>query len=81
MKTDHPNINKLFEVFEWKNEFVLIMELCEGGDLFSYIKSQKSFGENKVAEIMKQVLSGLVYLHKNNIVHRDLKPDNMLYDT
>jgi serine/threonine protein kinase len=25
MKVDHPNINKLFEVFEWGNQFVLIM--------------------------------------------------------
>ena len=30
---------------------------------------------------MKQIMSGIVYLHKNNIVHRDLKPENMLYDT
>ena len=29
---------------------------------------------------MKQILSGVVYLHKNNIAHRDLKPENMLYD-
>lgn len=25
MKLDHPNLNKLFEVFEWKNQFVLVM--------------------------------------------------------
>ena len=43
MKTDHPNLNKLFEVFEWKNQYVLVMELCEGGDLFAKIKTQKSF--------------------------------------
>lgn len=57
------------------------MELCEGGDLFNFIKTQKAFTESKVADIMKQIMSGVVYMHKNNIVHRDLKPENMLYDT
>lgn len=80
MKLDHPNLNKLFEVFEWKNQYVLIMELCEGGDLFKKIQKQQTFPESKVADIMKQILSGVVYLHSMNIVHRDLKPENMLYD-
>lgn len=56
------------------------MELCEGGDLFNRIKDQKTFPESKVADILKQILSGVVYLHANNIVHRDLKPENLLYD-
>jgi calcium-dependent protein kinase len=74
MRLDHPNINKLFEVFEWKQQFVLINELCEGGDLFQIIKSNKSFSEKKVAQIMKEILSGVVYMHKQKIMHRDLKP-------
>lgn len=39
MKIDHPNLNKLFEVFEWRNHYALLMELCDGGDLFEKIKS------------------------------------------
>ena len=81
MKLDHPNINKLFEVFQWKQQFVLVNELCEGGDLFTMIKNNKTFTEKKVAELMKQILSGVVYMHKQNIMHRDLKPQNILYDT
>lgn len=74
MKTDHPNINKLYEAYEWQKQYVLIMDLCEGGDLFSMIKKERAFSERRVAEIMKQILAGVFYLHKNRIVHRDLKP-------
>ncbi len=38
IEMDHPNIIKLYEVFEWKKQFVIVMELCEGGDLFHIIK-------------------------------------------
>jgi calcium-dependent protein kinase len=81
IKLDHPNIAKLYEVFEWKNQFVLIMELMEGGDLFHFIKQNKLFSEKKAAELMKQIMSAVFYMHKQNVCHRDLKPENMLYDT
>ncbi len=31
---DHQNIARLFEVYDYKNNYVLIMELCDGGQLF-----------------------------------------------
>lgn len=34
MKLDHPNIKKIYEVFLWKDKLAMVMELCEGGDLF-----------------------------------------------
>jgi calcium-dependent protein kinase len=43
--------------------------------------AKQSLSENCIAEMMAQILSGVVYLHRHNIVHRDLKPENMLYDT
>lgn len=49
MELDHPNIIKLFEVFEWKKQLVLVMELCEGGDLFHRIKESKIFSEKKAS--------------------------------
>lgn len=43
MKLDHANLVKLFEVFEYRKQYVLILELCEGGDLFNYIKQSRFF--------------------------------------
>ena len=38
-KLDHPNIIKLYEIFEDKNRYYLIQELCKGGELFDEIIS------------------------------------------
>ena len=80
MKLDHPNLVKLFEVFEHKAKYVLILELCEGGDLFNYIKQSRYFSEAKAAQIIKQILSAVNYMHKQGVMHRDLKPENILVD-
>ena len=53
---------------------MLILELCEGGDLFAYIKKNRFFSETKAAHIIKQILSAVNYMHKQGVMHRDLKP-------
>ena len=82
IKLDHPNIIKLYEVYENENYFYLIMELCSGGELFdriiTNIENGKPFTEVQAAVIFQQMMSAINYCHKNNIVHRDLKPENLL---
>ena len=82
IKLDHPNIIKLYEVYENENYFYLIMELCSGGELFdriiTNIENGKPFTEEQAAIIFQQMMSAINYCHKNNIVHRDLKPENLL---
>ncbi|ANQ06622.1 CAMK/CDPK protein kinase [Plasmodium coatneyi] len=77
---DHPNIIKLFDVFEDKKYFYLVTEFYEGGELFEQIINRHKFDECDAANIMKQILSGICYLHKHNIVHRDIKPENILLE-
>ena len=56
-----------------------MLELCKGGELFDRIVEAKSFGEDTVGLIAKQMLSALVYMHTEAYVaHRDLKPENVL---
>ena len=49
-----------------------------GGDLCDLIESNSEVPEAECAQITKQILKGLEYLHRENIVHRDLKPTNVL---
>lgn len=78
---DHPNIIKLYEVYEDKNWVYLVQEFCEGGELFEYITERESLEEKDAARIFHQITSSILYCHKNCICHRDLKPDNFMVST
>jgi serine/threonine protein kinase len=55
------------------------MELCQEGDLFKYLENKNfKLTEKDVLKIVKQLLSGIFYLHQYGINHRDLKPENIL---
>ena len=81
---NHPNIIRLYEIKQTLNNFYLVFELCNGGGLSSclakYMKNNgnKPFTQEIVQYIMKQIVSGIQYLHNNKILHRDLKLDNIL---
>jgi calcium-dependent protein kinase len=67
---DHPNILKIHEFYQDKQNYYLITEHCSGGELYNRIITMKNFSESKAAELMKQILSAVTYCHKKNIVHR-----------
>jgi len=63
MKTmDHPNIVRLYEVFKDRHSLHMIMELCEGGELFDRLYEQKGahFTEARAAELITKMLSSLL---------------------
>ncbi len=80
---DHPNIIKLYDIFESKHSYYLVMEECKGGELFDkiveHIQSKTMYTEKHAAEILLQIMSAIEYCHNNGICHRDLKPENILY--
>jgi calcium-dependent protein kinase len=79
-RVDHPNIAKVYELYEDLDYFAVVSELISGGELFEYIVETKRLTESMAASVMLQLLSSLQYLHKCEIVHRDLKPENILLD-
>ncbi|SMY23257.1 unnamed protein product [Zymoseptoria tritici ST99CH_1A5] len=77
---EHPNIVRLFDVWENRNELYLIMEYVEGGELFHYVDDMKGLPEDESVYIFRQIISALLYCHRLLICHRDLKPENILLD-
>ena len=77
--SQHPNIIKLYDIFENQDTIFIIMEHCAGGDLFSYIEQRNyRLPEHKAAEIIHKLSAAIYFIHSFGIVHRDLKPENIL---
>jgi len=80
-KLRHPNVVKLMDWCETKKRIYMVVQFCDGGDVFERILKQKTFSEKEAAHVVRKVSEGLEHCHENNIIHRDLKPDNLMYLT
>ncbi|XP_026192969.1 calcium-dependent protein kinase 2 [Cyclospora cayetanensis] len=80
---DHPNIIKIFEVFDDYHNVYIVMETCEGGELLQRLIDAQNRGsaltEKSVSEIMRQLMNALAYFHSKHVAHKDLKPENVLF--
>ena len=76
----HKNVIQLYEIMESKTNLYLVMEYCEGKELFDYIVRNKYLSEKEACRFFQQIIDGVEYLHLSNITHRDLKPENLLLD-
>ena len=78
LRVRHPNIVELKEIYD-AHEFVMILELCTGGELFDRIVSYDHYSEERAAHAFAQMAEAIGHCHAHGIVHRDLKPENLLY--
>ncbi|XP_055323910.1 serine/threonine-protein kinase ULK3 [Sitodiplosis mosellana] len=74
----HKHIVEMID-FRWDEKSIyIIMELCDAGNLSTYIKRHCTLPETTCKFFMKQLASAMQYMRSNNISHFDLKPQNLL---
>ena len=78
---DHPNIMRLYDVWEAADEIHLILEYVQGGELFDHLCAKGRLPVSEALGYFQQIITAIDYCHRFNIAHRDLKPENILLDT
>ena len=78
---DHPNVVKIYEIFDEDDCIYLVLELLAGGELFDRIVEKDHYSEKEAADTIRPVVDAIRYCHSLGIIHRDLKPENLLYLT
>ena len=81
--SNHQNILKLICIKKTKKNFYVVLEYCNGGDLSTILinyllKYGKPFSQEIVQHLMRQVISGLKYIHDKKLVHGDIKLKSIL---
>jgi BR serine/threonine kinase len=77
---EHPNVLRLYDVYESKKFLYLMLEHVSGGELFDYLVKKSRLSVKEARKFFKQIISALDFCHSHLICHRDLKPENLLLD-
>ena len=77
----HQYIIPIYETFVSGNHVFMILEYCQKGDLFHYVRNNGPIKDEKTLLIsILQILDALQHLESLNITHNDIKPGNFLID-
>ncbi|KAH9934067.1 kinase-like domain-containing protein, partial [Epithele typhae] len=77
---EQPGVVTIYDVYDTDNYFYLVLELCDGGDLFSRICEVHMYEDNEalVRTAFLSLVDAVIEMHATGIAHRDLKPENIL---
>ena len=75
---NHPQIIRVTEIIEERDEVAFVMEYINGKTLKQHIDSKEKISTIEIVELYNQMLDSLIYIHQKNIIHRDLKPSNFM---
>ena len=75
---NHPQIPRLLDYFEDREQFYLVQEFVKGNNLQQEIKKNGVLNEEQVKEVLRELLIILRDIHAQKVIHRDIKPANII---
>ncbi|MFW9261567.1 protein kinase domain-containing protein [Nostoc sp. CALU 546] len=75
---EHPQITTLLAYFEEENNLYLVQQFINGQNLLAELKQQGTFNEEKIGEVLLDLLNILKTVHQHKVIHRDIKPENII---
>uniref|UniRef100_A0A5F8GZD4 Serine/threonine-protein kinase PLK2 n=1 Tax=Monodelphis domestica TaxID=13616 RepID=A0A5F8GZD4_MONDO len=72
----HRHVVQFYHYFEDKENIYILLEYCSRRSMAHILKARKVLTEPEVRYYLRQIVSGLKYLHEQEILHRDLKLGN-----
>ena len=79
-QVSHPNVCRLYDIFEWQDTHFIAMEYVDGEDLASLLRRIGRLPGDKALDIARDLSAGLAAAHDLGVIHRDLKPANVMID-
>jgi len=77
---NNPFFVNLHHAFQTRDKLYLLLDFCNGGELFYHMKNEVRFSISRVRLYVAEIACGLDHMHSMGIIYRDLKPENLLID-
>ena len=74
----HPAISEIYEFYESLQDFYIVMEYIDGGELLDHLVDNGPFSEPRAAALVSQVAGAIALLHAQGLCHSDIKPENLV---
>ena len=75
---DHPNIIRIYDIFEENGTAYYVMEYIEGESLSQLVKRRGALPEQEAVACIRSVAEALKHVHSLGINHLDVKPGNIM---
>eukprot|EP00930_Biecheleria_cincta_P096218 TRINITY_DN88096_c0_g1_i1.p1 TRINITY_DN88096_c0_g1~~TRINITY_DN88096_c0_g1_i1.p1 ORF type:complete len:358 (+),score=88.22 TRINITY_DN88096_c0_g1_i1:38-1075(+) len=75
----HKNVLGLKDVIEDDSYYYIVMERCDGGELFDFLQTETDVPERECKRIMREILQAVDHIHSMGLIHRDIKPENIMF--